>query len=61
MFSMMPITGRCRPSEKTTVFRESSNATSWGVVTTMEPSALGINCAMVSGSSPVPGGRSTMR
>ena len=39
----------------------SSSESSWGVVTTTAPSTSGISCAMLSGSSLVPGGRSIIR
>nr|QNO45315.1 hypothetical protein MMIICKHE_00003 [Methanosarcinales archaeon ANME-2c ERB4] len=61
MFSTIPITGMPSSFAKVTDFLESRRATSCGVVTTIAPSRFGINWATLSGSSPVPGGRSTMR
>ncbi len=61
MFSTTPSTGRLTCRQKLMHRRTSCTATSWGVVTTMAPSAFSMSCTTARGSSPVPGGESTMR
>ena len=60
MFSTMPSTGICSCSNIAMARVASSCATFWGVQTTTAP-VSGSSCDIVSGTSPVPGGRSMMR
>lgn len=61
MFSMIPSMGRFIFLTKFIDFRTLTRAISCGVVTMIAPVVLGMSCEMLSGSSPVPGGRSMMR
>ena len=61
MFSTMPTTGKESCSQKESERETSAAATFWGVVTTTAPSGSGRDWQTVSGSSPVPGGASTIR
>src|SRR2546428_5564340 len=61
MFSTMPMTGNSLSLTKLTDLRESSSATSCGVVTMMQPVTSPMRSIVVTDSLPVPGGRSTRR
>src|SRR5690606_9038429 len=58
MFSTTPSTGTFSLTNISAAFAASSAARRWGVVTTTAPSTT-TDCASESGTSPVPGGRST--
>ena len=60
MFSTSPTTGTFSVRNMETAFCTSMSATSCGVETTTAP-VSGQDCARLSATSPVPGGRSTMR
>ena len=61
MFSTMPTTGNASWSQNASERETSAAATRCGVVTTIAPSGSGSDWQTVSGSSPVPGGASTIR
>jgi len=61
IFSIIPITGIFIFFTKLIDFLTLTSATSCGVVTTTAPSLSGINCAILNGSSPVPGGKSIIK
>ena len=60
MFSMIPRTGVLSVLNMAIAFCATLSATSWGVETTAAP-VSGIDWHSVSCTSPVPGGRSTIR